>query len=98
MDQVTDWQDKVNDELGGLVATPQPVFHNVACVQGGGGSSALAFGKQIDQTSPNDRLADPGGFSYGDLKPIFDEVLACRDDLGFPSDRQVKLYMSLYYG
>lgn len=96
VNEVTNWEEKVRDEVGGG-SRGEPGFFNVTCVQGGDAPTVLAFGRLIDRASPYDSLYDPIGHDPEFLAEEADKIAQLRDELGF-RESPIGLYLTLYYG
>jgi len=91
LEQVKCWSDKVRDELdcGHLL--------NCAPVRGSCSEVRIVFGMVLETIQEDASTTDATGHSLAHIEQFIINITALRDKLGFPSDRQVKVFMSLYY-
>jgi hypothetical protein len=94
LSRITDWEQKVLDQVG----WSKSPFLNVARRQGNGERTDLALGEKLDSISPSDREFDPVGFESSKYNVAAQRLISLRDELGLPSERPVELFLSLYYG
>lgn len=95
VEQDTDWEQKFYE----IVSDEHLPFLDAATVRGEGSDHQRPIiGMCLDSVSGHDYRSVHNGHDLKSLQKITNELTALRDNLGFPQDREIQIFLSLYYG